>query len=70
LGFTLALGDALNRPTALPLPAFAVKLLLGEMGDQLLLASARVLPRKLEAAGFKFDHPSVEEMLDAACGGV
>lgn len=69
LGFTLALGDVLSRPTVLPLPAFAVKLLLGEMGDALLLSSTRVLPRKLEAAGFKFYDGNVEAMLKRAIDG-
>ena len=61
--FTRTLGKVLGRPTLVPLPAFAVKLLLGEMGDELLLAGQKVLPRKLLAAGFHFAHPDLESAL-------
>ncbi len=64
--FVHALGDVLHRPTLLPLPAFAVKLLLGEMGETLLLDSANVIPTKLEAAGYKFVHPDLSGALQAA----
>lgn len=57
--FTQRLGRALRRPTLLPLPAFAARLALGEMADGLLLASARVLPRRLEEAGFRFQDPEL-----------
>jgi hypothetical protein len=67
--FTRALGRVLRRPTLLPLPAFAVRLLLGEMGQALLLDSARVLPRRLEHAGFRFRHPKLEGALRAALEG-
>lgn len=61
--FTKALGRALNRPTVLPVPAFAVRLAFGEMADALLLSSARVLPRRLEEAGHEFSHPDVDGAL-------
>ena len=64
--FTLVLGRVLGRPTLLPLPAPAVRLLMGEMGQALLLASARVVPRRLERAGFRFRHPDLEGALRAA----
>ena len=64
--FTRALGLVLRRPTLVPLPAPAVRLLLGEMGRALLLDSARVLPRRLERAGFRFRHPDPEAALRAA----
>ena len=64
--FTRALGRVLRRPTLVPLPAAAVRLLLGEMGRALLLDSARVLPRRLERAGFRFRHPDLEAALRAA----
>jgi hypothetical protein len=67
--FTRALGRVLGRPTLLPLPAFAVRLLLGEMGQALLLDSARVLPRRLERAGFRFRHHALEGALRAALVG-
>jgi uncharacterized protein (TIGR01777 family) len=66
--FTRALGRVLARPTPLPLPAPAVRLLMGEMGQALLLDSARVLPRRLERAGFRFRHPDLEGALRAALG--
>ena len=61
--FTRALGRALGRPALLPVPALALRVALGEMADALLLASARVLPRRLERGGFRFEHPDVEEAL-------
>ena len=64
--FTRALGRVLRRPTLAPLPAFAVRLLLGEMGQALLLDSARVLPRRLERTGFRFRHPDLDGALRAA----
>lgn len=64
--FTRVLGRALGRPTLVPLPALAVRLLLGEMGQALLLDSARVLPRRLERAGFRFRHPDLEDALRVA----
>jgi uncharacterized protein len=57
------LGRVLGRPAFLPLPAFAVRLLFGEMGDALLLASTRVRPLRLEAAGYKFLSPELEGAL-------
>ena len=62
--FTQALGNALSRPTPLPVPAFALRLAVGrEMADALLLASARVLPRRLEATGYRFRFPELGEAL-------
>ena len=49
-----ALGTALHRPAVMPAPAFAIRLALGEMGDALLLASQRVLPRRASTEGFQF----------------
>ena len=64
--FTRVLGRVLRRPTLVPLPAPAVRLLLGEMGQALLLDSARVLPQRLERAGLRFRHPGLETALRAA----
>ena len=61
--FTKTLGRVLRRPTVLPLPTAVVRLLFGEMGRALLLASARVVPTKLQAAGFEFSHPRLEGAL-------
>lgn len=58
--FTEALGKALSRPTPLPVPAFALRLAVGrEMADTLLLASARVVPRRLEETGYPFLYPEL-----------
>lgn len=57
--FARALGKALGRPAFVPAPAFALRLVLGEMAEGLLLSGARVLPRKLSAAGFRFDRPDL-----------
>ncbi|RME27158.1 MAG: TIGR01777 family protein [Deltaproteobacteria bacterium] len=59
------LGAVLGRPAVLPLPAAAVKLLLGEMGAALLLSGALVRPKVLTEAGFVFRHPDLEEALRA-----
>lgn len=57
--FTKTLGKVLSRPTFLPMPAFAVKLAFGEMGQALMLASTRVIPEKLVDSGYKFQYPSL-----------
>lgn len=62
--FTKTLGKVLNRPTILPLPEFAIKMLFGEMGETLLLEGARVVPQKLEDAEFNFDFPNVKEAME------
>lgn len=61
--FTRILGQILRRPTILPMPAFAARLLFGEMADALLLSSTRVLPAKLMASGYTFKHPTLESAL-------
>jgi uncharacterized protein (TIGR01777 family) len=53
---TKTLGKVLSRPTLFPVPAFAIKLLFGEMGETLLLGSLRVAPTRLEQAGYQFKH--------------
>lgn len=61
--FTKSLGHVLGRPTILPLPAFAARLVLGEMADALLLASSRVVPSKLVDTGYQFKHEYLEPAL-------
>jgi uncharacterized protein (TIGR01777 family) len=61
--FTKTLGKVLGRPTVVPLPAFAARLMFGEMADELLLASARVQPVKLAASGYTFRYPDLEAAL-------
>jgi uncharacterized protein len=61
--FTKALGRVLSRPTIFPMPAFAARLVMGEMADELLLASTRVVPEKLKNAGFAFRHEDIDSAL-------
>lgn len=64
--YTRALGEALHRPTVMPIPKAALKLAMGgELVDS-LLASQRVAPKALLDAGFIFEHPTIVEGLKAA----
>jgi uncharacterized protein (TIGR01777 family) len=65
---THTLGRVLHRPTVLPLPAAVVRLLFGEMGESLLLGGVRVVPRTLEASGFRFLYPELDQALGAELG--
>jgi uncharacterized protein len=64
--FVRVLAEALHRPAIFPLPAFVVRTLFGEMGESLLLASARVQPAKLESAGYAFRYSNLIDSLRAA----
>lgn len=66
--FTKTLGRVLSRPTVLPMPAFAARLLFGEMADALLLASTRVVPGALTNAGFDYHHGELEPALRHVLG--
>ncbi len=66
--FTRALAAQLHRPAFFGVPAFALRLALGEMADEALLSSARVYPAKLTAAGFQFSHASLVHALPAVLG--
>ena len=59
-----ALAQRLHRPAFLPVPAFALRLLLGEMST-VLLASQRVLPNRLLSLGYAFRYPTLDAALDA-----
>ncbi len=64
---TKALGGVLKRPTILPVPRFALNMILGkELAEALLFTSVRVLPRKLEETGFEFEHRTIKQALEAA----
>jgi uncharacterized protein len=58
-----ALGRVLRRPALAPAPAFALRLLLGEMADALILSGQRVLPAKATRRGFEFRYPDLEAAL-------
>jgi len=64
--FTKMLGKVLQRPTFIPMPAFVVKLLMGQMGEELLLSGKKVVPTKALASGYSFKYSDVEEALDNA----
>jgi uncharacterized protein len=57
--FAQALGSALHRPAVLPAPGFALRLILGEMADALLLSGQRAVPAKAEHQWFTFRHPDL-----------
>jgi NAD dependent epimerase/dehydratase family enzyme len=63
-----AIGRSMGRPSWLPVPEFALKLALGEMAEEMLLASARALPKRLLEAGFSFAFPDLESALDNLLG--
>lgn len=65
-GMAHALGKALHRPAVLPVPKAALSLVVGgQMADEMITASQRVVPAKLLAAGFTFRHPEVEPAMAA-----
>lgn len=67
--FTKALGRELGRPTIVPIPRIGPRLLLGkELAQTLLYESQRVLPSALEASGFSFRHPTIDDALAAVLG--
>ncbi len=61
--FTRVLARVLSRPAVFPMPAFAARLAFGEMADALLLSSQRVMPARLQASGYRFQHPELEGAL-------
>ncbi|ORW71907.1 TIGR01777 family oxidoreductase [Mycobacterium saskatchewanense] len=64
--FTTAFGRALNRPTPLMVPGFAIRAALGEFADEGLLIGQRAIPSALESAGFQFHHNTIGEALSYA----
>ena len=62
--FTKTLASVLSRPALFPMPAFAARLVFGQMGDELLLASQRVEPAKLLASGYVFQKPILRAVLE------
>ena len=66
--YTKVLGKVLGRPTVLPLPAPAARIMLGEVADALLLASQRMRPAKLKVTGYAFRYPQLEGALEHLLG--
>ncbi len=65
---TRAAARRLRRPALLPLPAFLLRIVLGDLADALLLPSQRVVPSRLMAAGFSFAYPEIDGALDRVLG--
>lgn len=61
--FTSVMGRVLNRPTLMRVPAAAMRLVAGQLADELILTSQRVIPARLEATDFQFAYSSLEETL-------
>jgi len=66
--FTATLARVLGRPALLRVPAPALRLALGEMGEVAVLGSARVVPERLTQAGYRFRHPALEGALRFVLG--
>ena len=66
--FARALGRAMHRPAIMPAPGFALRLLLGEMADALLLSGQRAIPATPERLGFTFRYATVDRALGALFG--
>ena len=58
------LGKALHRPSLLQVPSFAMRMLIGEAADELLLCNQKMTADKLLATGFKFEHPTLQSAID------
>jgi uncharacterized protein (TIGR01777 family) len=61
--FARALGRSIHRPSFMPTPAFALRLLFGEMADEILLGGQRVVPARATREGFTFTYPTLEMSL-------
>jgi NAD dependent epimerase/dehydratase family enzyme len=65
--FNRALGAAMRRPAPWVVPGFAIRALIGEFGQECLLAGQRAVPAVLEASGYTFQHQTVDAALRYAC---
>jgi uncharacterized protein (TIGR01777 family) len=63
--FFQTLAKVLKRPCYLPMPAFMLKMIFGEMADELFLVSQKVYPAKLIKAGFEFKYPDLKKALES-----
>jgi uncharacterized protein (TIGR01777 family) len=61
--FARALGRSIHRPSFMPTPAFALRLIFGEMADEILLGGQRVVPSRATKEGFTFNYPTLEASL-------
>lgn len=63
--FASTLGNVLKRPAFLPLPGFVLKLLMGKMGEELLLSGHRAIPEKITHSGYSFIYETLEGALSS-----
>ena len=68
-GFCESMQRKFRTLVALPVPAFAMRLLVGEMAEELLITGQRVIPARLQAADFTFLYPTIDSALDAIVQG-
>jgi NAD dependent epimerase/dehydratase family enzyme len=66
--FTATLARVLRRPAVMPLPAAVVRVLFGEMGEELLLSGQAVRPARLQARGFHWRAPELTQALERELG--
>jgi uncharacterized protein (TIGR01777 family) len=66
--FSRALGRAMHRPSWLPVPGFALRVIVGEMANDALLLGHRILPKRAQELGYVFRHPRIDEALASAVG--
>lgn len=66
--FTKILGEVLSRPAVFSVPAWVIKLAFGEMGREVLLSGARVMPEKLLESGYRFRNPDLYGALSHLLG--
>ncbi|MFA6915332.1 MAG: TIGR01777 family oxidoreductase [Parachlamydiales bacterium] len=62
--YTKTIGEVLSRPTFFSMPEFVARFAFGEMADEMILCSEKVLPSKLTANGFSFKHPKLKQSLE------
>jgi uncharacterized protein (TIGR01777 family) len=61
-----SIGRALHRPSWFPVPGFVLKVVVGEMADAALILGQSAVPARALAAGFRFEHPSLDEAVKSA----
>lgn len=66
--FTKAVNDTIHLPTLLTIPSIVIKVLLGEMGDTLLLKGQNVVPKRLVDAGLKFRYSNINDAIKKVVG--
>lgn len=66
--YAKVLGKIIGRPAIVPMPAFAARTMFGQMADECLLASQKVLPAKLNETGYEFRYPYLERSLRHVLG--